>query len=99
MPTPFAEAQALAGAAIAQLLANAELTVGEDTVAGHLNRHPMLSDDVRTEGPSFLCATAGLAALAVGSGAAVSIDGVAYVVRVRDDNVHSAQTLLSLARA
>lgn len=98
MSTPFAEAQALAGAAVAQLLANAVLTVGADTVAGHLNRHPMDIDGVRTQGPTFLCAAADLAALSVTGGTAVSIDGAAYTVRVRDDNVHSGQALLWLAR-
>lgn len=100
MSTLYAQAQAVAGAAVVQLLANATLTVGASTVDGHLNRNDVIEGEggVQTIGITFTCISADLAALTVSDGTAVSIDGTAYTVRRRSDGGGAAQTQLVLAR-
>ena len=100
MSTAFAQAQAIAGAAVVQLLANATLTVGASTVDGHLNQNDIVEGvgGVQTIGTTFACAAADLAALSVGEGSAVSIDGTAYTVRQLLQGGGAGQALLVLAR-
>lgn len=104
MSTAFAQAQAIAGAAIVQLLANAKLTVGADTVDGHFVEHTMNAQlggaGMQAQEDSFTCATLDLDALTVVEGTAVSIvDGASYTVAVRTDGVQAGQTQLLLKRA